>query len=710
MVLTIAFIVLMASVPSSQAYDDGATSHTAALNISGADSQLTVEVEDEAAFAAVAAYAASHGMDVTFRGEAAGILSVDPGGDAFAAAEAISGIEGVVSVSSQSDARVMFTPDDPAISDQWALGKIDAYSAWDITRGADSVIVAILDTGIDWNHPDLAANMWSNADGYHGYNFISDNWYPMDDNINGYDDNGDWVANVFTYHGTHVAGVVGAVSDNGEGMAGLANIKLMAVKVMNESGEGTDATVSAGLHWATDNGADIVTMSLGVDGVSIALENAVEYAASHGVIMVAAAGNSGTSVVSYPAAFPDVIAVGATDSSDRRASFSNYGEGLDVVAPGVNIYSTQGNGNYQYLSGTSTAAPHVAGVAALMLSINPALTPEQLAADINSTATDISMTGYDLSTGWGIVNAFAAVEMVSDPTVTVTDYPEYATPNSTFSVTWLVSGGDPGTISETHLTWGWSATSLTEVSASFSGTTWASFTVDAQAPDGNGTVYMKAYAVVDGTEYESGLVSLPVHEATADNVFMQFLNDVEDFIFNQLGLLNFILIVVALMMIAIAIGAASSRRRRTHVKVVPPRPAAPASLHQYQTVQGVHPQVPPPPPPPPRFEAYVDIVANDVIPPTLRVVEGTKVVFINRAWSPPPGVAVRSGTIDAYGEHHDSLFQSGLLIAPGDYWSVTFHRPGEYSYYITGMWKSGKVVVEVYKPEQHGQQLQQRVA
>ena len=193
--------------------------------------------------------------------------------------------------------------------------------------------------------------------------------------------------------------------------------------------------------------------------------------------------------------------MGATDSSDRRASFSNFGTDLDLMAPGVQIYSAQGDFGYQYLSGTSTAAPHVAGVAAIMVSINPALTAAEVGEVLNETARDISRTGYDTSTGWGVVNAFEAIEEVASPTLTFTEYPEYAKPNSTYSVTWMVSGGNPGVISSTYLAWGESPTSLTHISDSFTGTTWALFTVDdLPTLEANGTMYLQAYAVVDGAK------------------------------------------------------------------------------------------------------------------------------------------------------------------------------------------------------------------
>jgi subtilisin family serine protease/plastocyanin len=709
LVLVTAFLLVCVSQPSSASPDDGQATLGAPIFIEEGATGLTVDASTSEAFWSVVDLAAQAGAEVTFKSEATGMMSIEAGPDAAALADGIAAIPGVVSVSSTSSARITYTPDDSSIDDQWALSRIDAFEAWDLTLGTEDVIVAILDTGIDWNHPDLADNMWSNDDGYHGYNFISDNWYPMDDNVDGYDSAGDFVEDVYTYHGTHVAGVVGAVTDNGEGMAGLAQVRLMAVKVMNESGEGTDATVSAGLEWAVENGADIVTMSLGVDGISIPLQNAVNYASSHGVIMVAASGNSGETTISYPAAFPSVISVGATTTLDRRADFSNYGTGLDIMAPGVNIYSTQGGDSYQLLSGTSTAAPHVAGVAAMMLSINPALSPEDLGEALNSTATDIGMTGYDTVNGWGIVNAFGAVESVSDPTVTITGYPETTAPNSTFSVTWVVSGGEPGTIGGTYLAWGTSSSALDYTSTTYSGTTWATFTVDGvDSLIQNGTIYLRAYAEVDGVDYESELVEVSVEDAPADNVLMQFIEEVRDFIVDDIGLELFIVILAIFILLVVIVAATRSSKRNAAAAAARQRQMRMQSLNNLQGVQGTH-QVPPPPPPPPRFEAYIDITNMGPVPPTMRVVEGTKVVWINRTWAPPPGVAVRSGTFGNGQEHPDGVFQSGMLIAPGDYWSCTFHKPGEYQYYVTTVWKAGRVIVEVYKPEQVSQPLQQPV-
>ena len=673
----------------------------AAVDLSGSASGIVIETGGAAAYDAAESIVLSYGATVTFSSRATGIMGVSLEGSRTGLVEELASAPGVVSISDERRARLLFDPNDPGTTYQWALDTVEAYDAWDIDLGSHDVVVAVLDTGVDWNHPDISPNIWSNDDGYHGYNFIDDNWYPMDDNVNGYDEDGEWIANLYTYHGTHVAGVVGAATDNGIGVAGLAQVRLMAVKVMNDSGEGTDSTVASGIRWATDNGAHVIVMSLGVDGISVVLQNAVNYAASRGVVLVAAAGNDGTSVLTYPAAFLNVIAVGAIDTTERRASFSNFGPELDVMAPGVNIWSTQGGGSYQYLSGTSAAAPHVAAVAALMLTVNPALSPEDVGGIINQTAKDLSMTGWDSGTGWGVVSAFGAVESVADPTVTITDFPEYVEPNGTYSVTWLVSGGDPGTITETHLTWGFAPGEVAGTSSSFSGTTWAEFTVeDLPSLPGNGTIYLVASAVVDGSTYSSEEVEVPVMEAPDDNLFMQFIRDVEDFIFNDLGVANFLLLMTILLTIPIIAVAARSRGRRIAAERARAEALrasqARSSLGGYEQVQGTQ-RLPPPPPPPPRFEAYVDIVGSNVVPQVVRVVEGTKVVWVNRTWAPPPGSSVKSGTVDEAGEHPDGLFQSGLLIAPGDYWSCTFHKAGEYHYYLTNVWRAGTVIVQPFK-------------
>lgn len=668
----------------------------AKLHIGDPSADLVVQTEGVNAFDQVQSLAQAHGVKVKFSNAESGLISLGASGADQTLVKGICAISGVSDVSSEVKAHTLFTPDDPYVGVQWALGSIDAFQAWDITRGSHNVIVGELDTGVDWNHPDLAANIWNDTQGYHGYNFISNNPIPMDDNINSFDNNGLWQPNTYIYHGTHVAGVLGAVMNNGRGVAGMAQVRIMAVKVMNDSGEGTDTTVAAGLRWAVDHGANIVTMSLGVDGMSTILQTAVNYASGKGVVMVAASGNSGSSFVSYPAAYPPVIAVGALDTSVRRASFSNYGPGIDLMAPGVQIYSTQGSDSYQYLSGTSTATPYVAGVVGLMLTVNPALTPTEVGDVLNHTATDVSMTGYDTSTGWGNVNAFRAVEQISQPTVTITSHPSFVAPNAKYSISWIVTGGSPGVIQSTYIAWGTSPTTLDHNSASFNGTTWATFTVDnLPSLPANGTLYVRGIATVDGIQYQSELLTLPVHKPESNSLFSQFVRNVQNFIVNDLGVFNFLLILIVIIAIPSIVIAARHRSRKVVIQsqfaYPPPRTLQEPMLHPY---------LPPPPPPPPRYEAYIDLVGHQVNPETIRVIEGTKIVWVNRSWAPPPGIAVKSGKLDDAGEHPDGMFHSGMLIAPGDYWSATFHRAGVYDYYLTGIWKAAKIVVEPFRPNE----------
>ncbi len=695
--VTILAVMLLALASSLGVILDAAAAgqaqHHARVHLTNTSADVVVKVDGSISMDRVSAFAASKGVKVGYKGPSGEVLTLKSHvSDSFL--EELSSVPGVLDVASELKAHTLFTPNDPDYNLQWGTRAIRANSSWDITTGSHSVVVGELDTGIDWDHPDLAANMWSNTQGYHGYNFISNNWQPMDDNINSYDETGVWVPNTYTYHGTHVAGIIGAQINNGIGVAGMAQVLLMAVKVMNDSGEGTDVTVSEGVKWATDNGADIITMSLGVDGQSTVLQDQINYAASKGVVLVAASGNNGASFVSYPAAYPQVIAVGAIDQTLGRASFSNWGDGLEIMAPGDNIYSTKYPSSYQSLSGTSTATPYVAGVAALMLSVNPGLTPVRLREALNATAIDISTGGYDLMTGWGIVNAFKAVALVSGPMVTITGIPSYVVPNGTFSATWLVSGekpGNPGNISRTYLQLGQSVSGLAQVTSNFTGTTYQFYTAnDLPSLPANGTLFLRAVAFIDGTQYNSSVEEVPVHEAVNNNPFTRFVNNMEHFIVNDLGVLNFALIVIGLIALVAIVAAARHRSRPTYHQQ--------PSFQPPSTLQGVpqRPYLPPPPPPPPRFESHLDIIGHEVTPSVLKVAEGTKVVWVNKSWAPPPGVSIKSGRLDETGEHPDGMFQSGMLIAPGDYWSATFHRAGTYDYYLTGIWRSGKIIVEKF--------------
>lgn len=304
-------------------------------------------------------------------------------------------------------ARIAFTPDDPYYGDQWALQEMYAPFAWDFTTGSKDIVVAVVDTGVDYNHEDLAANMWTDAGGHYGYDFVNGDNDPMDDQNRLQDSFGICQLNPI-YHGTHVAGIVGAVTDNSRGIAGLAQVRLMAVKVLDDCGLGYISDISLGIRYAADNGADVITLSLG--GIASAtLKNAAQYAWNKGVLLVAATGNDGGGV-SYPAAYPTVVAVGSVGRGRVRSSFSNYGSQMELVAPGEDIISTmRTQPYYQSHTGTSQAAPQVAGVAALVLSRNPSLTNSEVRAIMNSTAADLGDPGWDNEYGHGLVNAYDAV-------------------------------------------------------------------------------------------------------------------------------------------------------------------------------------------------------------------------------------------------------------------------------------------------------------
>ncbi len=281
-------------------------------------------------------------------------------------------------------------PNDPYYGQQWQYGAISAEGGWDVTHGSGSVTIAVIDTGIDYDHPDLSGKVLS------GRNYVDGSYDP-------YDDNG---------HGTHVAGLAAAMTDNGVGVAGVDwSARILPLKVLDSSGSGYDSDIASAIRYAADSGAEVINMSLGSSSSSYTLLSAVTYAYGKGVTIVAAAGNDGTSSVSYPAAYSGVIAVGAIDSSGSRADFSNYGSKLDLMAPGVSVLSTYANGAYQKMSGTSMASPIVAGAACMVLAAFPdyAGKPDDVAAKLTSTATDMGTPGFDTGYGYGKLNLNAAV-------------------------------------------------------------------------------------------------------------------------------------------------------------------------------------------------------------------------------------------------------------------------------------------------------------
>jgi len=289
----------------------------------------------------------------------------------------------------------------------WGIDRIDAEVVHPYNKGT-AVKVSIIDTGIDYTHPDLNANYKG------GYDFVNVDVDPKDDNG----------------HGTHCAGIV-AAEDNDIGVIGVApEAYLYAVKVLNNRGSGYLSNVILGIQWSVDNHMQVVSMSLGTSTYSASLESACNSAYGAGLILVAAAGNSGdgnpnTNEYSYPAAYASVIAVGATDKTDTAPSWSNSGPYLELAAPGVDIYSTLPTYtvtltrtygyNYGTLSGTSMSCPHVAGTAALVVASDPTLRNMDVRTRLNTTADDLGPSGWDTVYGYGIVDADEAAPLTGPP-------------------------------------------------------------------------------------------------------------------------------------------------------------------------------------------------------------------------------------------------------------------------------------------------------
>jgi subtilisin family serine protease len=315
-------------------------------------------------------------------------VSLPAGTPVSRAQELLSSLPGVRYVEEDAEVSVDVSPQDPYYSKQWFLPHIGADKAWEAEKGSGDVVVAVLDTGVDRSHPDLAGRVLA------GYDFVGND-------SNTADNHG---------HGTHVAGIIAASGEDGAGVAGVAwRVKVLPVKVLDDSGGGKYSDVIAGVRYAADNGAAVVNLSLGGGTRSQALQEAVDYARSRGAIVVAAAGNDALTSLSYPAACDGVIGVGAADEEDRPASFSNRGEGLDLVAPGVSIYSDSPGGGYEYMSGTSMAAPQVSGAFALLFSHEPGLAVAAAEKRMLSAALDLGPEGYDLDHGWGLLRVDKAL-------------------------------------------------------------------------------------------------------------------------------------------------------------------------------------------------------------------------------------------------------------------------------------------------------------
>lgn len=349
------------------------------------------------------ALAAQLGMDRTW------VASLAPGVDIGAAINALVARGDLFEVVEPNGImRATLTPNDPRYPEQWALrntgqtggtpgADINAEAAWDITTGSSGVRIAILDTGLA-TQSEFAGRVLA------GRNFTGG-------------DNNDWVDR--ESHGTHVAGIAAARGNNSQGIAGVCwTCSLIVAKVLDDNNIGNTTQTANGLRWSADQGAGVINMSLGGPFGSTTLRDAVEYAWGAGAVLVASSGNTGTAVTEYPAGYDKVIAVGNTTHNDTLNSSSTTGPHLELSAPGTFILSTIPDG-YGWLTGTSMASPHVAGLAGLILSANPSLSNQGVRDILRDSVDDLGPTGHDQGFGYGRINAGRAVTLASQQGVWV---------------------------------------------------------------------------------------------------------------------------------------------------------------------------------------------------------------------------------------------------------------------------------------------------
>lgn len=333
----------------------------------------------------------------------------------------VSRLPGVVAVERNMEYQKDIVPNDPQFGSLYGMSIIQAPEAWDVHTGTGQVVVAVIDEGVDINHEDLAANIWTNTAEIPN-NGVDDDGNGFVDDVNGWNffDNNNQVYGgnpSQDTHGTHVSGTIGAVGNNGVGVVGVSwNVQIMPLKFLGPFG-GSTADAIAAIEYATMMGADIISASWGGGGFSLALKNAIE---AFGGLFVAAAGNSGINTdisPHYPSSYdsPNIISVASTTSTDARSSFSNFGAtSVDLGAPGSSILSTYPADSYATISGTSMATPHVSGAAALILSHDPTLTTAQLKARILDNVDPVSsMQGITVS--GGRLNVFKAITAGAPP-------------------------------------------------------------------------------------------------------------------------------------------------------------------------------------------------------------------------------------------------------------------------------------------------------
>ncbi len=333
-----------------------------------------------------------------------------PAGQEVAYQHKLQALAGVRYVEPNYRVQADLVPNDTRWSEQYGPVRVQAPSAWDLTTGSPAVILAIVDSGLDASHPEFAGRVLP------GYDFVERDTTPQD----------------ACGHGTHVAGIAAARGNNAEGIAGIAwEVQILPLRVLDATCSGTVADVAEGIVAAVERGARVINLSLGTSRASTLLENATFYAYTHGAAVIAAAGNmTWNPALAYPARYDWVLAVGASDVSDQRWSGSAYGPELDLMAPGVDILSTLPLGpnaygkapGYDTLTGTSMAAPHVAGAAALLASSLQFDSPDKIYEALTETALDLGDPGWDQFTGHGLLQVYAALTYL--PTVSPTPTPD----------------------------------------------------------------------------------------------------------------------------------------------------------------------------------------------------------------------------------------------------------------------------------------------
>ena len=284
---------------------------------------------------------------------------------------------------------------DPGLVWQWGAWAMRSPDAWTTSMGTRQATLCVLDSGVSSQHPDIAPNLWTGPTGETGYNAISPGASWEDD----------------AGHGTHIAGIAAAATGNAYGVAGVSNVLIMPVKVLDSTGHGHESDLAFGIWWCATRGADVAVMALSADQPGPALHRALEFAAAADVLLLASAGNAGpcSNCVAFPANDPRVIAVSAIDGTYALAEFSSNGPQVELTAPGVHVLSTFYDGSFVFGSGTSQAVAQAAGVAALVRDANGDLTASQVRALLGATAQDLGAAGSDPRFGHGLVRTDAAL-------------------------------------------------------------------------------------------------------------------------------------------------------------------------------------------------------------------------------------------------------------------------------------------------------------